>query len=272
MRAACRSPTNMPRSSAPTSSAPAGSTSDGKQPGGRVRRPAVGLPPARDRPSERRAVHRPSVAPEARHGAQEGSACRPAAASSCAARPTACSSSAPTSAPAASSLSRRAITRKGVAIAAKRLGIAATIVMPSDAPAVKRAATLAQGARIVDYDRRTESREEIAARLAGESGATLVPSFDDVDIIEGQGSAGVEIARTDARSTGALPDKVLVCCGGGGLSAGIALALPEPRSSPWSRKAGTTWPARLSRHTPCRCLPMRRRPAATRFRPSSSRR
>jgi threonine dehydratase len=116
---------------------------------------------------------------------------------------------------------------QGVAIAARRLDISATIVMPADAPAVKRAATLAAGARIVDYDRRTESREEIGARLARESGATLVPSFDDVDIIEGQGSAGVEIGEQLQDAVGATPDRVLVCCGGGGLSAGIALALPD---------------------------------------------
>lgn len=112
---------------------------------------------------------------------------------------------------------------QGVAIAARRLGIAATIVMPADAPAVKREATLAAGARIVAYDRATESREEIGARLAQESGATLVPSFDDVDIIEGQGSVGVELRDR----MGGPPDKVIVPCGGGGLSAGIALALPE---------------------------------------------
>jgi threonine dehydratase len=116
---------------------------------------------------------------------------------------------------------------QGVALAARRLGIVATIVMPGDAPAVKRQATLAAGARIVDYDRRTESREEIGGRLAHESGATLVPSFDDVDIIEGQGSVGVELRAQMQEAVGALPDKVLVCCGGGGLSAGIALALPE---------------------------------------------
>lgn len=110
---------------------------------------------------------------------------------------------------------------QGVAIAARRLGIAATIVMPADAPAVKREATLAAGARIVDYDRRTESREEIGARLARDSGATLVPSFDDVDVIEGQGTVGVEIRE----QLGHAPETVLVCCGGGGLSAGIALAL-----------------------------------------------
>jgi threonine dehydratase len=116
---------------------------------------------------------------------------------------------------------------QGVALAARRLGIPATIVMPADAPAVKRDATLAAGARIVDYDRRTESREEIGARLARESGATLVPSFDDVDIIEGQGTTGVELREQMMEAAGALPDKVLVCCGGGGLSAGIALAIPE---------------------------------------------
>lgn len=116
---------------------------------------------------------------------------------------------------------------QGVALAARRIGIPATIVMPADAPAVKREATLSAGARIVDYDRRTESREAIAARLAEESGATLVPSFDDVDIIEGQGSVGVEIGAQMRELAGGAPEMVLVCCGGGGLSAGIALALPE---------------------------------------------
>jgi threonine dehydratase len=111
---------------------------------------------------------------------------------------------------------------QGVAIAARRLGMEATIVMPADAPAVKRDSTLAAGAGIVAYDRATESREEIAGRLAEARGAALVPSFDDVDVIEGQGSVGIEIAE----QLGAPPDRVLVPCGGGGLSAGIALALP----------------------------------------------
>jgi threonine dehydratase len=112
---------------------------------------------------------------------------------------------------------------QGVALAARALGIEATIVMPADAPAVKRDATAAAGAAIVAYDRATESREEIGARLAAEKGCVLVPSFDDVDVIEGQGSAGVEIAE----QLGGSPDKMLVPCGGGGLSAGIALALPD---------------------------------------------
>jgi threonine dehydratase len=114
---------------------------------------------------------------------------------------------------------------QGVAIAARRLGIRATIVMPADAPAVKLEATRAAGAEIVAYDRATESREAIAAALAEARGAALVPSFDDVDVIEGQGSVGIEIAE----QLGAAPDKVLVPCGGGGLSAGIALALPDSR-------------------------------------------
>ncbi|HEX2763981.1 MAG TPA: threonine/serine dehydratase [Allosphingosinicella sp.] len=112
---------------------------------------------------------------------------------------------------------------QGVAIAARRLGIDAAIVMPADAPSVKVAATRTAGAEVVFYDRATESREQIAAALASERGAMLVPSFDDVDIIEGQGSVGVEIGEQLGRS----PQRVVVPCGGGGLSAGIALALPE---------------------------------------------
>jgi threonine dehydratase len=114
---------------------------------------------------------------------------------------------------------------QGVALAAQRLGIAAAIVMPSDAPAVKVEGTRAAGAEIVFYDRATESREQIGARLADERGATLVPSFDDVDVIEGQGTVGVEIRG----QLGRAPEVLLVPCGGGGLSAGIAVALPETR-------------------------------------------
>ncbi|HVQ07816.1 MAG TPA: threonine/serine dehydratase [Allosphingosinicella sp.] len=111
----------------------------------------------------------------------------------------------------------------GVALAARRLGMKAAIVMPADAPSVKIEATRAAGAEIVLYDRATGSREAIGARLAAERGATLVPSFDDVDVIEGQGSVGVEIEAQLAAS----PPMVIVPCGGGGLSGGIALALPE---------------------------------------------
>lgn len=121
---------------------------------------------------------------------------------------------------------------QGVALAAQRMDIPATIVMPSDAPAVKRDGTLAAGARIVEYDRKRESREEIAARLAWETGATLVPSFDDVDIIHGQGSVGVELGE-QIREQGLDPRcRIFVPCGGGGLSAGIALAMPEAEIVP----------------------------------------
>ncbi len=116
---------------------------------------------------------------------------------------------------------------QGVAWAAKRLGMPATIVMPSDAPRAKRDATLALGAEVVDYDRATESREAIAGRLAEARGATLVPSFDDPWIIEGQGSAGIEAATQMAAAGLGAPVHVVVPCGGGGLAAGMALALKD---------------------------------------------
>ena len=112
---------------------------------------------------------------------------------------------------------------RGVAIAAKRLGIRAVIVMPADAPQVKVEGTRAEGAEIVFYDRRTESREDIAARLAGETGATVVPSFDDPAIVAGQGTAGLEIVEQLGRS----PKRIVIPCGGGGLAAGIALGAPD---------------------------------------------
>jgi len=114
---------------------------------------------------------------------------------------------------------------RGVAIAAKRLGIRAVIVMPADAPRVKVEGTRAEGAEIVFYDRRSESREEIAARIAGESGATVVPSFDDPAIVAGQGTAGLEIVEQLGRS----PARIAIPCGGGGLASGIALAVPEAK-------------------------------------------
>ncbi|MBV8238216.1 MAG: threonine/serine dehydratase [Sphingomonas sp.] len=116
---------------------------------------------------------------------------------------------------------------QGIAWAARRLGIAATIVMPADAPAAKRDATLALGAEVVDYDRATESRELIAGRLAEARGATLVPSFDDPWVIEGQGSAAIEATQQMIAVGLGEPTHAVVPCGGGGLAAGIALALPE---------------------------------------------
>lgn len=116
---------------------------------------------------------------------------------------------------------------QGVAWAAKKLGIPAVIVMPADAPQVKIDGTLALGAEVVRYDRMTENREKIAAHLAHARGATLVPSFDDAWIIEGQGSLGIEAMTQMIEQHLPDPALVLVPCGGGGLSAGVALALPD---------------------------------------------
>lgn len=114
---------------------------------------------------------------------------------------------------------------QGVAIAAKRLGMRAVIVMPADAPALKVEGTRANGAEIVLYDRLAESREAIAAEIAATSGAIVVPSFDDPYIVAGQGTVGLEIAET----LGGDPPAIAVPVGGGGLASGIALACPGSR-------------------------------------------
>jgi len=113
---------------------------------------------------------------------------------------------------------------QGVAAAAKLLGMRATIVMPSDAPAAKRRRTQALGAEIVPYDRDTEDRAAIGAAIAKERGATLVPPYDDPLIIAGQGTIGAEIVE-DLAALGLAPDMVMVGASGGGLAAGIALGV-----------------------------------------------
>jgi threonine dehydratase len=113
---------------------------------------------------------------------------------------------------------------QGVALAARLLDMPAVIVMPADAPAVKVEATLGYGAEVVFYDRMTESREAIAAQLAAERGAVIVPAYDDPDIIAGQGTVGLELAR-QAQDLGAELDLVVGPVGGGGLMAGVALAV-----------------------------------------------
>lgn len=113
---------------------------------------------------------------------------------------------------------------QGVAAAAALHGIPATIVMPSDAPKVKRERTESYGARVVSYDRLSESREEISRSIAADTGATLVPPYDHPWTIAGQGTAGLEMAH-QARAAGVALDIVAVPCSGGGLTAGIALAL-----------------------------------------------
>jgi threonine dehydratase len=111
---------------------------------------------------------------------------------------------------------------RGVAIAARRLDIPAVIVMPADAPRVKVEGTRGEGAEIIFYDRRNESREAIAAKISEETGATVVPSFDDPAIVAGQGTVGLEIVE----QLGSVPPRIVVPCGGGGLASGIALAVP----------------------------------------------
>jgi threonine dehydratase len=112
---------------------------------------------------------------------------------------------------------------RGVAIAARRLGMRAIIVMPADAPQVKIEGTRGEGAEIIFYDRLGESREAIAARISEETGATVVPSFDDPMIVAGQGTVGLEIVEQMPES----PRRIVVPCGGGGLASGIALAVPD---------------------------------------------
>ena len=116
---------------------------------------------------------------------------------------------------------------QGVAWAALELGIAATIVMPSDAPAVKLERTRALGADIVLYDRKSEDRDAIAQALVDARGATLVHAYADPWVIEGQGSAGIETAAQMVPLAGGPPTRIIACCGGGGLTAGLALACPD---------------------------------------------
>jgi threonine dehydratase len=108
---------------------------------------------------------------------------------------------------------------QGVALAARLLGVAATIVMPEDAPAAKVAATREYGAEVIFYDRNSMDRGSLAADLAAERGATLVPPFDDPAIVAGQGTVALELLED-------VPDleMLLVCTGGGGLLAGCAIA------------------------------------------------
>jgi threonine dehydratase len=113
---------------------------------------------------------------------------------------------------------------QGVAAAAKLLGMPAIIVMPSDAPRAKRERTAAHGAEVLLYDRAKEDREAIARALAEKRHATLVPPYDDPLVIAGQGTAGREIID-DLAAEGLTPDVVVVNASGGGLTAGVALAV-----------------------------------------------
>ena len=113
---------------------------------------------------------------------------------------------------------------QGVAAAAQIRGLPALIVMPADTPMIKQENTKSYGAEVVTYDRATESREEIAQYYMKARAAVMAPPFDHPDIISGQGTAGLELAE-EAAARGVRLDDVLVCCSGGGLTAGVALAM-----------------------------------------------
>lgn len=115
---------------------------------------------------------------------------------------------------------------QGVAMAASKHGIASVIVMPSDAPQLKIDNTRALGGEVVLYDRANESREEIGEAIAAERGLTLIRPYDEPQVIAGQGTTGLEIAK-QAAELGVSHADVLICCGGGGLTSGIALALEK---------------------------------------------
>jgi threonine dehydratase len=113
---------------------------------------------------------------------------------------------------------------QGVAAAARLRGLPAVIVMPHDTPEIKKANTRAYGAEIVEYDRASQSREDIAAAIAAERGAVIVPPYEHRHIIAGQGTAGLELAE-QAAARGSHLDAVLIPVSGGGLTAGISLAM-----------------------------------------------
>ena len=113
---------------------------------------------------------------------------------------------------------------QGVAWAAAAHGLPAVILMPADAPAVKIANTRAYGAEVILYDRATTDRDALATRLSSDRGLTLIPPYDHPHVIAGQGTLGLEVAA-QAVAAGVARADILVCCGGGGLAAGTALAL-----------------------------------------------
>jgi threonine dehydratase len=156
---------------------------------------------------------------------------------------------------------------QGVARAARLFGAPATIVMPRDAPALKIAQVRAYGGDIVFFDRYTEDRESIGRRIAAERGLAIAPSYDHADIIEGQGTLALEALEQAAEQRAAF-DMFVVCCGGGGMTAGCAVILadaspstelyiaePEGFDETWaSIRAGGRLKADVSRKTICDAL------------------
>jgi hypothetical protein len=148
---------------------------------------------------------------------------------------------------------------QAIALAGRLLDIPATIVMPENAPEAKLNATRGYGAEIVPYDPETTVREELAAEIAEERDLTLIPSFDHPDVVAGQGTAGLELLQ-DVSSL----DTLLVCCGGGGLLSGCALAAVgrdrhAPRGDPSGHDCGRgPHAAPRQRHVPPRARIRRR--------------
>lgn len=153
---------------------------------------------------------------------------------------------------------------QGVARAARFFNTPAVIIMPDDAPALKMEKVRAYGAQIITYDRYTQDREAIGRPLAEEKGYALAPSYDHQHIIEGQGTVALE-AFEQASAIGAAMDDFVICCGGGGLTAGcatilsdvspqtrIVIAEPEGFDETWgSIKSGERQHADITRHTLC---------------------
>jgi threonine dehydratase len=156
---------------------------------------------------------------------------------------------------------------QGVARAARLFNAPATIVMPRDAPQLKVSQVRAYGGEIIFFDRYTEDREEIGRRIAAERGLALAPSYDHVDIIEGQGTLALEAAE-QARAVGAEFDAFIICCGGGGMTSGCAtileeispkteihIAEPEGFDETWaSIRAGRKMTADIAQKTLCDAL------------------
>ncbi|WP_425407967.1 threonine ammonia-lyase [Hyphococcus sp.] len=153
---------------------------------------------------------------------------------------------------------------QGVALASKLLGAKATIIMPEDAPAIKAQNVRALGADIITYDRYTEDREDIAAKILRDRDMALAPSFDHPHIVEGQGTLALEV-HEDASAMDVSLDAFVICCGGGGLTSGCAtilesvspgtsvwIAEPEGYDEAWaSIKAGERLKADVSKPTIC---------------------
>ena len=129
---------------------------------------------------------------------------------------------------------------QGVAAAARHFGISATIIMPEDAPVIKKDNTKALGANVVSYDRYSESREELGQKIQAETGAILIPPYDYLPTMIGQGTTAIEVTN-QLRAKGLSLDTAIICCGGGGLAGGSALVYNTtfPDAQVWAAEPET---------------------------------